>query len=59
MGENAGTYLQDFWYFSKDDYLFYRIVSNGLFPINNYQEQLECFITTNYFLESKHLGSIS
>lgn len=52
------TYLQDFWYLLKDDFLFHRIVGNGLFPIHYYREQLECFITTNYFLENKFFSNV-
>jgi len=52
------TYLQDFWYLLKDDFIFYRIVGNGLFPIQHYREQLECFITTNYLLEKKLFNNV-
>lgn len=49
------TFFQDFWYMFKDDFYFYRIVSGGLFPINSYKEEYECFITTNYLLERKSM----
>lgn len=43
------TYFQDFWYFFKDnDFTIYIITPYGPQKIDNYQESLEFFITTNY-----------
>ena len=50
-----GVCAVDAKYFFKDIYLLlaknydiYRILKNGLYPIENYNEQLEVFLTTNY-----------
>ncbi len=50
---DSRTFFQDFWYLLKDDYQFYRIVKNGLQPINGYSEALEIFMTINFLLELK------
>lgn len=49
---DSRTYFQDFWYLLKDRYRFYRILKDGLQPINDYSETLEIFTTVNYLLES-------
>jgi FkbM family methyltransferase len=51
---DSRTFFQDFWYLLKDDYRFYRIVRNGLQPINGYSEALEIFLTINFLLELKN-----
>ena len=51
---DSRTFFQDFWYLLKDDYQFYRIVRNGLQPINGYSEALEIFMTINFLLELKN-----
>lgn len=45
---DSRTYFQDFYYLLKDNYKSYRIVRNGLHPIEKYEEMYESFITTNY-----------
>lgn len=51
---DSRTYFQDFYYFLKDKYNIYRIVKNGLYPIEKYKEEHEVFLTINYLCESKH-----
>lgn len=48
---DARTYFQDFYYLLKDNYRIFRIVKDGVFPIKNYKEMYEAFITTNYLAE--------
>ena len=50
---DSRTYFQDFWYLLKDYYQFYRIVKDGLVPVNEYYETMEIFTTVNYLLELK------
>lgn len=50
---DSRTYFQDFYYLLKDKYQIYRIVKDGLYPINQYKEMYEAFITTNYLAERK------
>lgn len=51
---DSRTYFQDFYYLLKDKYNIYRIVKDGLWPIKQYKEAYETFITTNYLAEKKH-----
>ncbi len=50
---DSRTYFQDFYTLFKDDYHMYRIVKDGLYPIQNYHEHYEAFTTTNYLVELK------
>jgi len=50
---DSRTYFQDFYYLLKDNYKIYRIVKDGIYPINQYREMYEAFITTNYLAEKK------
>ena len=50
---DSRTFFQDFYYLLKDNYKIYRIVKDGLYPINQYKEMYEAFITTNYLAEKK------
>ena len=51
---DSRTYFQDFWYLLNDNYKIYRIVKDGLCPINQYKETYEAFGITNYLAEKKH-----
>lgn len=42
------TYFQDFFYFLSPTHRIHRIVKDGLYPIDKYEETLEVFTTTNY-----------
>ena len=50
---DSRTYLQDFWYLLHDQYKFYRIVKDGLMPIDQYNERWEIFKNINFLLEKK------
>ncbi|MFN8245330.1 MAG: hypothetical protein U0T56_02965 [Ferruginibacter sp.] len=50
---DSRTYLQDFWYLLHDQYNFYRIVKDGLMPIEQYNERWEIFKNINFLLEKK------
>ncbi len=47
------TFFQDFFYLLNPRFQIYRILGNGLVPIENYQETYEVFITTNYLAISR------
>lgn len=43
------TYFQDLWYFFlESNFKIFRIAPLGLIPIEKYEQNLECFSTTNY-----------
>jgi FkbM family methyltransferase len=49
---DSRTYFRDFFHLlKKNKYNMYRIVKDGLYPINEYKETYECFVTTNFFAE--------
>jgi len=48
---DSRTYFKDFYYLLKDKYKIYRIVKDGLYPIDKYKEIYEAFNTTNYLAE--------
>lgn len=50
---DSRTFFQDFYYFLNEKYTIYRIVKDGLTPIQHYNESLEIFITTNYLAERR------
>jgi FkbM family methyltransferase len=50
---DSRTYFQDFFYVMKDRYNIYRILQDGLYPINEYNEKYEIFLTTNFFAVRK------
>lgn len=50
---DSRTFFKDFWELLNDNYNFYRIVKNGLYPLKNYTTQHEIFTTTNFLLELK------
>ncbi len=52
---DSRTYFQDFYYLLKDRYTIYRVLSHGLYEINEYRETDEVFLTTNYLAERKNL----
>jgi len=45
---DSRTFFRDFWELLIPKYRMFRIVYDGLAPINRYAEQLEQFVTTNY-----------
>jgi FkbM family methyltransferase len=44
---DSRTFFQDFWYLLHDHYDIYRMLSDGLWPIDRYEERYERFVTTN------------
>ena len=50
---DSRTYFQDFFYLLKDNYRIFRILQDGLYPVDQYKEKYETFITTNYLAEKK------
>lgn len=50
---DSRTYFQDFFYLLKDKYRLFRIVKDGLQPIDRYAESQEVFITTNFLAERR------
>lgn len=51
----ARTYFRDFFDMLTRGYRLYRIVSNGLVEIKQYNPELEVFLTANYLAERKAL----
>ena len=50
---DSRTYFQDFYYLLSPQYTIYRIVNEGIYPVNEYRESMEVFLTTNYLAERK------
>jgi len=48
---DSNTFFQDFYYLLKDNYCISRILQDGLYPIGEYKEIYEAFLTTNYLAE--------
>tara|TARA_B100001989_G_scaffold251612_1_gene231226 strand:+ start:169 stop:948 length:780 start_codon:yes stop_codon:yes gene_type:complete len=50
------TFFQDFWYFFLEkNFNIYRITPRGVLKINQYEENMECFITTNFIAINNNL----
>lgn len=45
---DSRTFFQDFYYLLTPHYVIYRIVQNGIVPIQDYSELREIFVNTNY-----------
>lgn len=50
---DSRTYFQDFHYLLNPKYRIFRIVQNGLYPLNKYDERDEIFTTVNYLAEKR------
>lgn len=50
---DSRVFFQDFYYLLKDRYKIYRIVKDGIYPIKQYKEVYESFMTTNYLAERR------
>lgn len=46
---DARDFFQDYFYFLKEKYRIYRILPGGIRPIDQYREELEVFVTVNFF----------
>jgi FkbM family methyltransferase len=44
---DSRTFFQDFWYLLHDRFDLYRMLSDGLWPIERYEERHERFVRTN------------
>jgi FkbM family methyltransferase len=53
---DSRTFFQDFYYLLSPHFYLYRIVKNGLVPIEAYTEELEIFKTINYLCLKKEIG---
>jgi FkbM family methyltransferase len=52
---DSRTYFRDFFELLHERFNLYRILGDGLAPIERYEEALEIFVTVNYLAESKAL----
>lgn len=50
---DSRTFFQDFYYLLKDNYSLYRILSDGLQEITEYNEQYEIFLASNFLAIKK------
>ncbi|MFH0959999.1 MAG: FkbM family methyltransferase [Pseudomonadota bacterium] len=50
---DSRVFFRDFFYMLNSGYRIYRVLGNGLSPIESYKETYEVFITTNYLAISK------
>lgn len=50
---DSRTFFQDFYYLLKDKYGIYRILQDGLYPMDAYSEKDELFVATNFLAERK------
>jgi FkbM family methyltransferase len=50
---DARVFFKDFYNLLSPDFHLYRVLQNGLYPLKNYRETDEVYITTNYFAELK------
>lgn len=53
---DSRTYFKDFFYLLSPKYRLFRILQDGLQPIENYSEDLEVFLTTNFLAKHKNLA---
>ena len=52
---DSKTYFKDFFLALKPNYKIYRILRNGIFPVTEYSEYLETFLTANFLAISRRL----
>ncbi len=52
---DSKTFFQNFFYLLNPNYRIYRILKNGLRPIDKYKEKYEMFIATNFLAVSRKL----
>ncbi len=50
---DSRTFFQDFYYLLNGRFKLFRVLKKGLFPIENYKETYEIFITTNFLALSR------
>jgi FkbM family methyltransferase len=52
---DSRTFFRDFYYLLNDRYKIYRIVKDGIYPVQRYGEVYESFLPTNYLAERRDL----
>ena len=50
---DSRTFFRDFYYLLKDNYNIFRILKDGLHDLEDYQQNYEVFLTTNYLAVRK------
>ena len=50
---DSRSFFRDFFYLLNPSYRIYRVLGNGLAPIESYKETYEIFVTTNYLAISR------
>ena len=55
---DSRTYFQDFYYLLNSKYRLYRLVFDGLAPIDTYNEKYEQFRTTNFIAIHRKIGQV-
>jgi hypothetical protein len=50
---DSRTFFRDFFYFLNEKYKIFRILKDGLYPINRYKETCELFMATNFLAEHR------
>ena len=50
---DSGTYFKDFFYLLSPGYKLFRVLQDGLYPIDKYSESLEIFLTANFLAVRK------
>ena len=53
---DSRTYFQDFYYLLSQKFNIYRILMDGVYPVSQYHENKEIFITTNYLAQRKTIS---
>lgn len=52
---DSRTFFQDFYYILNPNYRIFRVLKNGFYPIDEYKETEEIFITTNYLAKRRSI----
>lgn len=52
---DSRTFFRDYYNFFREDFVLYRILSNGLLPLGKYSEKLEVFQSANYLAVRKDI----
>jgi len=56
---DSRTYFRDFWHLLHPNYSIYRIVKDGLFKIEKYDQSLEIFMLSNFLCELNYVSENS
>ena len=51
---DSRTYFQDFFRLLNRQYQIFRILKDGIWPINRYRGELECFVCSNYLAQRRN-----